>query len=83
MKDHPMKVLYVSPLFSLNNEPRKFMIEEKGVKYHAKRDAAVLALKELGGIYAPDTPEVRTHRKAIMSARRAIERNGYYSTPVL
>ena len=76
-----MKVLYVSPLFSTNNEPRKFMIEEKGVKYHAKRDAAVLALQALGGINAPDTPEVRVHRKAILSARRAIERNGFYSTP--
>lgn len=77
-----MKVLYVSPLFSTDDVRRKFMIDEKGVKYHAKRDAAVLALKELGGIYAPDTEEVRKHRRAILSARRAIERNGYYATPV-
>ena len=78
-----MKVLYVSPLFSNDDgKPRKFMIEEKGVKYHAKRDAAVLALSELGGIYAPDTPEVRAHRKAILSAKRAIERNGFWSESV-
>ena len=77
-----MKVLYVSPLFSDGDVRRRFMIEEKGVKYHAKRDAAVLALKELGGIYAPDTAEVRVHHKAIMSAKRAIERNGFYATPV-
>lgn len=76
-----MKVLYISPLFNNGDVPRKFMIEEKGVKYHAKRDAAVLALKELGGLDAPDTAEVRAHRKAIHSARRAIERNGYYATP--
>jgi hypothetical protein len=76
------KVLYVSPLFSTNNESRKFMIEEKGVKYHAKRDAAVLALKALGGLDAPDTLEVRALRKAILSAKRAIERNGFYSTVV-
>lgn len=77
-----MKVLYISPLFSDGDVRRKFMIEEKGVKYHAKRDAAVLALRELGGIYAPNTPEVQAHRKAILSAKRAIERNGFYATPV-
>jgi hypothetical protein len=76
-----MKVLYISPLFSDGDVRRKFMIEEKGVKYHAKRDQAVLALMELGGINAPDTAEVRAHMKAIRSARRAIERNGYYATP--
>ena len=76
-----MKVLYVSPLFSDGNAPRRFMIEEKGVKYHAKRDAAVLALMALGGISAPNTPEVRAHLKAIKSARRSIERNGFYATP--
>ncbi len=78
-----MKVLYVSPLFYTNNEPRKFMIEEKGVKYHAKRDAAVLALQALGGINAPDTAETRKYIQAIRSARRSIERNGYYSTPIV
>lgn len=75
-----MKVLYVSPLF--RETRREFMIEEKGVKYHAARDAAVLAIGKLGGIYAPDTPEVRALRKKILSARRSIERNGYYATPV-
>jgi hypothetical protein len=77
-----MKVLYTSPLFTTNDIRRQFMIEEKGVKYHAKRDAAVLALKELGGIYAPSTPEVLALRKAILSARRSIERFGFYATPV-
>lgn len=76
-----MKVLYVSPLFYKDHDQRrKFMVEEKGVKYHAKRDAAVMALMELGGINAPDTPEVRKHRNAILSARRAIEKYGYYAT---
>lgn len=76
-----MKVLYISPLFSDGDIRRKFMIEEKGVKYHAKRDQAVLALLELGGINAPDSAEARLHIKAIRSARRTIERNGYYATP--
>lgn len=77
-----MKVLYTSPLFTDNGSPRQFMIPLAGLKYHQKRDAAVLALKELGGIYAPNTPEVMALRKAIISAKRAIERNGFYSTPV-
>ena len=77
-----MKVLYVSPVFTDNNQPCKFMIDEKAVKYYAKRDAAVLALRELGGIYAPDTEESRFHHKALMSAKRAIARNGYFCTSV-
>lgn len=78
-----MKVLYVSPLFVVGDKRREFLIEEKGVKYHAKRDAAVLALKELGGINAPNTPQVQAYRKIIISAKRAIERNGYYATPAV
>lgn len=78
-----MKVLYVSPLFETNGEPRKFMVPLAGLKYHQKRDNAVLAMMALGGINAPDTAETRKHMAAIRSARRAIERNGFYSTPVL
>lgn len=79
-----MKVVYTSPLFSnTNGKARQFLIEEKGVKYHAKRDAAVLAIQALGGINAPATPEVMAHRKAILSAKRAIERNGFFATPVM
>lgn len=78
-----MKVLYVSPLFQSNNEPRKFMIPLAGLKYHQKRDNAVLAMMALGGINAPDTAETRKHMAAIRSAKRAIERNGYFATPVL
>lgn len=78
-----MKVLYISPLFThADGKRREYMIDAEGVKYHAKRDAAVLALKELGGIYAPATAEVLGYRKQIRSAKRAIERNGYFAIPV-
>ena len=77
-----MKVLYTSPLF-FNPETgsyRTFWIDVKGLKYHQKRDNAVLRLQALGGIEAPDTPETRKCMKEIRAAKRAIERNGYFST---
>ena len=77
-----MKVLYTSPLF-FNPETGSyptFSIDVKGLKYHQKRDNAVLKLQELGGINTPDTEETRKCIKAIRSAKRAIERNGYFST---
>ena len=78
------KIVYTSPLF-FNPESghcRQFLIDPAGLKYHQKRDTAVLMLQSLGGINAPDTPEVRKYLKAIRSARRAIEKYGFYSTPV-
>ena len=78
------KIVYTSPLF-FNEETgrcRQFLIDPAGLKYHQKRDTAVLMLQTLGGINAPDTPEVRKYQRQILSARRAIERGGYYSTPV-
>ena len=79
-----MKVLYTSPLF-FNPETgsyRTFWIDAKGLKYHQKRDQAVLKLQKLGGIQAPDTEETRKCIKEIRSAKRAIERNGFFSTTV-
>ncbi len=73
-----MKVRYVSPVF----EGRVFMVPLEGLKYYQKRDAALLALKALGGIYAPDTAEMRKYHRALMSAKRAIQRNGFFSTTV-
>lgn len=81
-KEAEMKVMYTSPLFSINGSPRQFMVPLAGLKYHQKRDAAVLAMQSLGGIHAPNTPEVQKLMRAIRSAKRAIERNGYFSTPV-
>ena len=78
------KIVYTSPLF-FNEETgrcRQFLIDPKGLKYHQKRDQAVLMLQTLGGITAPDTAEVRKYRRQILSAKRAIERNGFYATSV-
>ena len=79
-----MKALYVSPLFSsLYGTPRKFMIDVAGIKTHAARDAAVMKMMELGGINAKDTPEVRKLMGAIRRAKSKIEKNGWFSTPVM
>lgn len=78
------KVIYTSPFFR-NEETghcRQFLIDPEGLKYHQKRDTAALMLKKLGGIHAPDTEEARKYRRQILSAKRAIERGGYYAEVV-
>ncbi len=78
------KIVYTSPLFynAETGRNRQFLIAPAGLKYHQKRDAAVLMLQTLGGIHAPDTPEVQKYMRQIRSAKRAIERGGFYATPV-
>lgn len=79
-----MKVLYTSPVFkNQNGTPRQFMVPMAGLKYHQKRDTAVLKMMELGGINAPNTLETQKLMRAIRSAKRAIEKNGYFSTSVV
>lgn len=79
-----MKALYVSPLFNnLDGAPRKFMIDIAGIKTHAARDLAVIKMQALGGIHAKDTPEVRKLMGTIRRAKAKIEKNGWFSTPVM
>jgi hypothetical protein len=78
-----MKVLYTSPVFkNADGSGRQFMIPANAVKTYAKRDAALLAMTALGGIHAKLTPEFMAHRKSMMSAKRKIEREGWYSQQV-
>ena len=79
-----MKVLYISPLFNnIDGKARKFMIEEAGIKTHRARDQAVIKMQTLGGIHAPDTPEVRKLMSAILRAKRKIEKNGWFASVVV
>lgn len=79
-----MKALYISPVFNnVDGTPRKFMIEAAGIKTHMARDTAVLKMMELGGIHAKDTPETRKLIAAIRRAKRKIEKEGWFSTPVM
>lgn len=78
-----MKVLYTSPVFkNQDGTGRQFMIPANAVQTYAKRDAALLVMTQMGGIYAKLTPEFMAQRKAMMSAKRKIEREGWYSAPV-
>jgi hypothetical protein len=78
-----MKVLYTSPVFkNADGSGRQFMIPANAVKTYAKRDAALMAMTALGGIHAKLTPEFMAHRKSMMSAKRKIEREGWYSQQV-
>lgn len=78
-----MQVMYTSPVFkNTDGSGRQFMIPAKAVKTYAKRDAALLAMTAMGGIYATPIPEFMAQRKAMMSAKRKIEREGWYSQQV-
>jgi hypothetical protein len=83
-KGNEMKVIYTSPVFKdANGSPRQAMIPLHAVETYAQRDAALLAMMALGGINADPTPEFMAFRKKMMSAKRKIERNGWYSREVV
>ena len=78
-----MKALYTSPVFkNADGSGRQFMIPLVAIKTYAKRDSALLAMTEMGGIYAKITPEFMAQRKAMMSAKRKIEREGWFCEQV-
>jgi hypothetical protein len=78
------KTLYISPVFkNVDGTPRQFKIPLNAIKTYAKRDAALLAMIALGGIHATPTPEFMAHRKAMMSAKRKIEREGWHCEMVV
>jgi hypothetical protein len=70
------KVLYTSPMFN-----RNFLVPIDAVPTYKKRDAALLALKDLGGINAPHTKEVTKLRQTMLNAKRKIEREGWFCVP--
>lgn len=78
-----MKFAYISPIFTnADGSPRVFMIPKVAVKTYQKRDTNLLKLKDLGGIHAPNTDEVRKIRNAMMAAKRKIEREFWHSESV-
>jgi hypothetical protein len=78
-----MKVLYTSPVFkNADGTGRQFMIPVNAVQTYAKRDAALIVMQALGGIHATLTPEFVAHRKTMMSAKRKIEREGWFCETV-
>ena len=76
-----MKVLYTSPVFkNLDGTFRKVWIDQAGLRTHKTRDAAVVKMMALGGISAPNTPEVRKLMGSIIRAKRKIEKNSWFAT---
>jgi hypothetical protein len=74
------KILYTSPAFkNADGSGRQFMIPLNAIKTYAKRDAAMM---EMGGIHATPTPEFMAHRRTMMSAKRKIEREGWFCETV-
>ena len=78
-----MNIIYTSPVFKdLDGTARKFSIPVEAVTTYAKRDAALLKLIALGGINAKATPDFLAIRKTMLSAKRKIERQGWFSETV-
>jgi hypothetical protein len=80
LKGNEMKVLFTSLVFTnVDGTPRKFLIPAEAATTYAKRDIALRAMIELGGIHAKPTPEFMAIRKKMLSAKRKIERQGWHS----
>lgn len=78
-----MKVLYTSPVFkNIDGIQRQYMVPAKALETYAKRDAALVQMSALGGIHAQPTKEFMALRKVVMSAKRKIEREGWFCTVV-
>ena len=66
--------VYVSPFFG-----HVCRIPAAAVKTYIERDAALTKLRELGGIHAAPSPAVLKLRAKMLSCKRKIEREGWYS----
>lgn len=77
------KVVYTSPVFTnANGEARKFLIPIDALTTFAKRDENLLKMMSMGGIYAKTTPEFMKIRSKMLSAKRKIERQGWFSESI-
>jgi len=77
------KVVYTSPIFNnANGEGRKFLIPVDALTTYAKRDECLIKMIDMGGIYAKPTPEYLKIRSKMLSAKRKIERQGWYSVSI-
>ena len=78
-----MNIIYTSPVFKdLDGTARKFSIPVEAVTTYAKRDAALLKLIALGGINAKATPDFLAIRKTMLSEKRKIARQSWFSETV-
>jgi hypothetical protein len=78
-----MKVLYTSPVFKdVNGAYRQYMVPVEALSTYAKRDGALIQMSALGGLHAEPSPQFMAHRKVMMSAKRKIEREGWFCQPV-
>jgi hypothetical protein len=78
-----MNVLYTSPIFKqANGSLRQSWIPLRALDTYERRDAAILQLKALGGIDAPDTEETRKLIKVIRATKRKIDREMWFSRSV-
>ena len=73
-----MKVVYTSPFFNTSS-----VIPAVALKTYQKRDAALIKIRELGGISASyKDPQVIKLRARMLAAKRKIEREGWHCVAV-
>ena len=78
-----MQVIYTSPVFKdVIGTARRFRIPLAALATYTKRDQALLACLALGGIHAKPTAEFLAHRRAMLSAKRKIQREGWFCETV-
>lgn len=69
-------IVYVSPFFNTSR-----VIPAVALKTYKSRDAALIKMRELGGVAAGATSEMIKLRAKMLAAKRKIEREGWYSQP--
>ena len=67
-------IVYVSPFFNTSR-----VIPAVALKTYKSRDAALIKMRELGGVAAGATSEMVKLRAKMLAAKRKIEREGWYS----
>lgn len=67
-------IVYVSPFFNTSR-----VIPAVALKTYKSRDAALIKMRELGGVAAGATSEMIKLRAKMLAAKRKIEREGWYS----
>ena len=78
-----MKIEYISPfLKNADGAARKFLIPLVALKTYQKRDAALAAMFEMGGIHADPTPEFLKQRSKMMAATCKLQREGWFCETV-
>jgi hypothetical protein len=78
-----MKTTYSSTFFTNSDGSAQLSkVPLVALATYAKRDACLVKMREMGGMYATPTPEFMKLRASMLQAKKKIEKNGWFSETV-